>query len=189
MALGAVLLGGCAPATRVILLPQPGATPSAVEVVSARASTRLAVPYQMAEVASNGGVQVEQTTEAAVQKRYGQLLAAQPVAVQHFTLYFMPGGSELTPESQAILSDVLALATARPGGEVVIVGHTDRVGTLESNDALSLQRARAIRELVISRGFPAERVDAVGRGEREPVMPTADEVDEPKNRRAEVMVR
>lgn len=189
MASAAAVLAGCAPATRVILLPQPGGAPSAVEVRSERSSARLATPYQMADVARNGNVQIEQTTATAVQKRHGQLLAAQPGLIQRFTLYFMPGGSELTQESQAILAEVLALAAARPGGEVVIIGHTDRVGTVESNDALSLQRARAVRELVIGRGFPAARVDAVGRGEREPVVPTADEVDEPKNRRAEVVVR
>ena len=72
---------------------------------------------------------------------------------------------------------------------MVCIGHTDRVGTVESNDALSLQRAQAVRQLVIGRGFDAARVDAVGRGEREPVVPTADEVDGPKTRRAEIVVR
>ena len=70
-----------------------------------------------------------------------------------------------------------------------IIGHTDRVGSVESNDTLSLQRAQAVRQLVIDRGFDPNRVEAVGRGEREPVVQTADEVEEPKNRRAEIVVR
>ncbi|HPR43628.1 MAG TPA: OmpA family protein, partial [Ottowia sp.] len=53
----------------------------------------------------------------------------------------------------------------------------------------SLKRAQAVRQLVIDRGFDADRVVAAGRGEREPVVPTADEVDEPKNRRVEIEVR
>ena len=89
----------------------------------------------------------------------------------------------------AALADVLARATERPGGEVIIIGHTDRVGSVESNDTLSLQRAQAVRQLVIDRGFDPNRVEAVGRGEREPAVQTADEVEEPKNRRAEIVVR
>ena len=71
----------------------------------------------------------------------------------------------------------------------MIVGHTDRQGAADANDALSLRRANAIRELLISKGFRAELIDPVGRGEREPLVPTEDDVPEPRNRRAEVFVR
>ncbi len=70
-----------------------------------------------------------------------------------------------------------------------MIGHTDRVGTLEANDALSLRRAEAVRALIIERGFEAARVRAVGRGERQPLVATDDEVDEPRNRRVEIVVR
>lgn len=180
---------GCAPATRVVLLPQDGVPSAAVEVQSKTERMVLAQPYQVAEVSESGTVEQARTDAGAVRKRYGQLLSVQPAADQRDALFFMPGGSSLTPESSAALADVLTRATERPGGEVVIIGHTDSVGSLESNDALSLQRAQAVRQLVIERGFDPARVDAVGRGEREPVVPTADEVDEPKNRRAEIVVR
>ena len=80
-------------------------------------------------------------------------------------------------------------ARARPGGEIVVTGHTDRQGSVEFNDRLALERAQAIRGLFIARGFPPDRIDAVGRGEREPVVPTDDGVSEPRNRRAEIVVR
>ena len=47
----------------------------------------------------------------------------------------------------------------------------------------------ALMQLLIQRGFDANRVEAVGRGEREPVVASGDEVNEPKNRRAEIVVR
>ena len=78
---------------------------------------------------------------------------------------------------------------ARAGGEILVVGHTDRVGSVESNDKLSLQRANAIAALLRSAGLPAELVTAVGRGERQPLVPTPDEVAEPRNRRAEIIIR
>ena len=182
-------LAACAPATRVVLLPQEGVPPAAVTVQARQGQVVLAQPYAVAEVASSGSVDTAQTDAQQVEKRYGQLLSVQPAAEQRFTLLFMPGGAQLTPESSAALADVLARATERPGGEVIIIGHTDRVGSVESNDTLSLQRAQAVRQLVIDRGFDPNRVEAVGRGEREPVVQTADEVEEPKNRRAEIVVR
>jgi OOP family OmpA-OmpF porin len=184
------LLAGCAPATRVILLPDgPDAKPTAVVVSTDRGSQTIDKPYQSATVNAQGQVDSEQLRARDVRQRYPQLLAAQPPVSRSFTLYFKPGTSELADESAAQLATVLEQATVRDGGEVVITGHTDRVGTVESNDALSLRRAAAIRELVVKRGFDPTRVYAIGRGEREPVVPTADEVDEPKNRRAEIVVR
>lgn len=182
-------LAACAPATRVVLLPQEGLPTAAVTVQARQGQVVLDQPYAVAEVASSGSVDTAQTDAQQVEKRYGQLLSVQPAAEQRFTLLFMPGGAQLTPESSAELADVLARATERPGGEVIIIGHTDRVGSVESNDTLSLQRAQAVRQLVIDRGFDPNRVEAVGRGEREPVVQTADEVEEPKNRRAEIVVR
>jgi outer membrane protein OmpA-like peptidoglycan-associated protein len=184
-----MLLSACAPATRVTLLPQVGGVPSAVVVSTSQGAQVLAQPYAVAEVSRSGNIGLATTTAEAVRARYPQLLALQPSAPQRFVLQFEPGRSLLTAASQAQLPEVIARAQARPGGEIVITGHTDRQGSLDANDRLSLERAQAVRALLIERGFSAERVDAVGRGEREPVVPTEDEVVEPRNRRADVLVR
>ena len=188
IALAAALLAGCAPATRVVLLPQPGRS-TAVEVSAQEGKTVLASPYAQAEVSQRGQVATDTTDAQNVEKRYGNVLKATPAAALHFTLYFTTGTSELTPESSAELQGILTQAKARPGGEIFVTGHTDTMGAGPANDALSLKRAQAVRQLVIDRGFDADRVVAAGRGEREPVVPTADEVDEPKNRRVEIEVR
>ena len=188
IALAVALLAGCAPATRVVLLPQPGRS-TAVEVSAQEGKTVLASPYAQAEVSQRGQVATDTTDAQNVEKRYGNVLKATPAAALHFTLYFTTGTSELTPESSAELQGILTQATARPGGEIFVTGHTDTMGAGPANDALSLKRAQAVRQLVIDRGFDADRVVAAGRGEREPVVPTADEVDEPKNRRVEIEVR
>lgn len=185
----ALLLAACAPVTRVILLPQSSGATGALEVKTASASLVLAAPYQMALIDAQGGMMLAASNPLAVLDRYGAMLAQLPAADEHFLLYFEVGDAQLTPPSQAMLPSVLARARARLGGEIVVIGHTDRVGALEANDALSLQRARSIRQLLVSQGFDAELIEAVGRGERAPLLPTADEVAEPKNRRAEIVVR
>jgi outer membrane protein OmpA-like peptidoglycan-associated protein len=184
-----VVLSACAPATRITLLPQAGGAPSAVVVSTSQGVQVLAQPYAVAEVSRSGSIGLATTTAEAVRERHPQLLALQPPAPQRFVLQFEPGSSLLTPGSQAQLPEVIARAQARAGGEIVITGHTDRQGSLDANDRLSLERAQAVRALLIERGFAPERIDAVGRGEREPVVATEDEVVEPRNRRADVLVR
>ena len=189
LALLALSLSACAPVTRVTLLPQVSGKPSAVVVTSAKGSQVIATPYDVAEIQKNGAMKVAQTTAQEVAKEHSQLLALQPVKAESFVLQFEPGTSTLTAESQARLPNVIKAALGRAGGEIIITGHTDRQGALEANDALSLNRAQSVRDLFIAQGFKAELIEAVGRGEREPVVPTDDEVVEPRNRRAEVLVR
>lgn len=185
----AALLSACAPATRVTLLPQSSGAPSAVVVSSREGQLLLERPYQVAEVGSSGRIGLATTNADAVRARHPELLALQPPPPEPFVLQFEPGSAQLTAESQAQLPQVIARAQARAGGEIVITGHTDRQGSMEANDRLSLERARAIRALLIERGFSASLIEAVGRGEREPLLPTEDEVVEPRNRRAEALVR
>jgi OmpA-OmpF porin, OOP family len=183
------LLAACAPTTRVTLLPQADGSASGVVVSTREGQQVLNRPFQVAEVARSGRIGTATTSAEAVRQSHPQLLAQRPPAPEKFVLEFEPGTSQLTAESQGRLADIVARAQARSGGEIVVTGHTDRQGSLEANDKLSLERANAIRALLIERGFKPELIDAVGRGEREPVVPTDDEVAEPRNRRAELLVR
>jgi len=183
------LLTACAPTTRVTLLPQADGSASGVVVTTREGQQLLNQPYQVAEVARSGNIGTATTSAEQVRQSHPQLLAQRPPAPEKFVLEFEPGTSQLTADSQARLADIVARAQARAGGEIVVTGHTDRQGSLEANDKLSLERAQTIRTLLIERGFKPELIDAVGRGEREPVVPTDDEVAEPRNRRAELLVR
>ncbi|MBC7705583.1 MAG: OmpA family protein [Rhodoferax sp.] len=76
-----------------------------------------------------------------------------------------------------------------PAPEVLVVGHTDALGTDSLNDELSMQRARIVRAGLIDKGIDSKRVEAVGRGKRELLVPTRDGVAESRNRRVEIQVR
>lgn len=190
LALLASVLSACTPLSRVTLLPDAQGRATAVQVQGTAGGTQLLdQAYAIASVQRTGTVDRGQTTAGEVQKQHGALLALQPPGLQRFVLQFEPGTATLTPESQAQLPGILAQARALPGGELVVVGHTDRTGSPQANDVLSLQRAQAVRNLLITQGFQSELIEAVGRGEREPVVPTEPNVDEPRNRRAEIIVR
>ncbi len=118
-----------------------------------------------------------------------RLIASLPPSVLSFPLYFLPNSTQLTSESERKLEEMLLLFGQRPGVEVDVVGHTDTTGDEPTNDRVSLDRANAIAELLVARGVARELITAVGRGESDPAVRTDDGVDEPRNRRVELVVR
>lgn len=189
-------LGGCAApppttGTRVILLPQPDGSSSAVIVTGKAGEQRLSQPYQRANArdAEKAAPQVDSLASQQVAAQFKPLFDAAPPKPQRYTLYFQTGTTTLVPESQALLPEVINEAIKRSGAELVIIGHTDTVGSQEMNDGLSLKRAQLVVDMLKGRGFPLARIEAVGRGERELAVPTRDEVPEPRNRRVQVLIR
>jgi outer membrane protein OmpA-like peptidoglycan-associated protein len=112
-----------------------------------------------------------------------------PPPARSFTLYFLEGTTEMTPESLPVLEELRTEIAKRPGADVQVTGHTDTVGNETDNDALSQKRAEEILNVLASKGFDRSIMSAVGRGEREMKVPTYDNVSNPANRRVEVIVR
>jgi outer membrane protein OmpA-like peptidoglycan-associated protein len=185
--LSGLLLAGCV-SERVVLLPSADGHRSAVVVRDRDSELLLDRPY--ASIASGGGArQSYQSSPEDVQSRFGAALAAQPMRPNSYVLYFEPGGDILTAESQAELVKMRQEIVKRVAAEVMVIGHTDRVGSQQLNDELSKKRAEMVRDLLIESGVAAEKLETIGRGERDPLVATEDEVDEPRNRRVEINLR
>jgi OmpA-OmpF porin, OOP family len=185
-----LLISGCASTdTFVVLLPEEGGATSAVTVGAGSRSTVLDKPYGAAAVDKQGAIETKIITAEEANRTFAAALAAQPPQPVGFTLYFETNSVEVTAASRPALDALLAEVAKRPAVEVQVTGHTDRVGSEADNDRLSLQRAEAVRVMLIQRGIQASFLRAVGRGEREPLIPTPDEQAEPRNRRVEVLVR
>jgi outer membrane protein OmpA-like peptidoglycan-associated protein len=185
----AVLLVGCAgPKETIVLLPNPAGQDTAVTVTQGTRQVVLAQPYAGARL-SRGGAEAFPSNAKEVQVRYGSALAAQPLPPAQFTLFFVEGKDELTDESKLIVDGVFAEIAKRPIADVIVIGHTDSVGSDAANDALSRQRAEVVRTAFAARGLAADKVVTIGRGKRELAVPTGDGVAEPRNRRVEILVR
>jgi outer membrane protein OmpA-like peptidoglycan-associated protein len=188
------LIAGCAQppkpkyTERIILLPNKDGRPSAVIVKRATGEFELASPYQSVELV-HGQEQQKQYAEDDVQQRYGGVLEVQPARPFTYTLFFVTATTQLTAQSTASLTEVKQKIASFPAAQVTVIGHTDRVGGDGDNDALSLKRAMAIREVLVQIGIPRAAIEVVGRGEREPIVRTADGVSEEKNRRVEIKLR
>lgn len=188
----AALLTACStPATRVVLLPQPDGKASAVVVRTEEGEETLARPYlrATARAGARGAPVVDEVDPARLQAENNALFELMPPPVLRYTVFFEPGGTDLTASSQSILNEALAAAMARSGGEIVVTGYADTVGPNARNDELSLGRAQQVRRMFLDHRFPAGRIEAVGRGKRELAIQTGDEVDEPSNRRVIIEVR
>ena len=138
---------------------------------------------------SRNGDAVTIMTAAQVKDTFGPALQALPAPPTIFMLYFVTGTDELTEESKADLQRILAELKQRPVPDVLVIGHTDSLGEYRTNDRLSAQRAETVKGFLVGIGIPAERIQTAGRGEREQIVPTADDADEPLNRRVEINVR
>jgi OOP family OmpA-OmpF porin len=181
------LLGACAATGSVTLLPgEPGVNVGAVAVFDPKSGAETgALTAENTKTALGGKF----LAKPADPKAYAALTDLLPPPAAHFTLYFIEGGTKLTPESEPVLKQVFVELAKRSGAEVQITGHTDTVGSEGDNDTLSLKRAREIRETLITEGLSPTISRAVGRGERELLVPTPDNTPEPRNRRVEITVR
>lgn len=183
------LLGACAFNTgTVVLLPEKDGRNAAVTVTQADRALVLDRPYAAAR-RTRIGPYAYTSDPREVEALFGAALAAQPLRPTAYTLFFVEGGDELTAESLGMIESMLSEIARYPVPDIVVVGHTDRVGSDEYNDALALRRAETMRKTLIDRGIAPENVIATGRGKRELLVPTADGVAEPRNRRVEIIVR
>ena len=182
----AALTAAPAPNETVVVLPAPDGHVGGVVVQ--RGDNRQILDRAYAGIRS-GESQVTQVPATEVRQSFAGTLQALPPRPATFLLYFVIGTDELTEDSKAELPKVLAALRDRPVPDVLVVGHTDTVGDLRGNDRLSAQRAETMNGHLVQIGIPADRIRTAGRGKRELLIPTRDNVDEPRNRRVEIIVR
>ena len=145
--------------------------------------------YASAKVERAGSVETGTTNRSDVQQLFGPALAAMPIRPTSFTVYFEEGTDELTAESRRVVAQIFSEIARRQVPEVVVIGHTDAVGTMAYNDELSIKRAERMRNELVKLGAGRDRIRMAGRGKREPLIRTPDGAPEPRNRRVEVTVR
>ncbi len=100
-------------------------------------------------------------------------------------IYFDTASSTLKPESDQALVEMVKLLNDSPALKVYVVGHTDNVGSLESNIKLSSDRAASVVKAITARGVAASRLKSAGVGPYSPVASNDTDGGKAKNRRVE----
>ena len=131
----------------------------------------------------------ERMTPGRIRHDFGAALAAEPPDSYHCILYFRTASSNLEPGAIQQLAQVLKQIHGRAVCDVSVTGHTDTTGDPDYNMRLSMARASQVRAYLIQNGVPAEHLSLAYHGKGNPLVPTGDNVDEPRNRRVEVIVR
>ena len=178
--------------TLIVLLPDDNNSQGEVAVGQGDRMTVLDSPMTAVEVDAQGRVEKRAISQGDVDKTFAEVLAAQPpkqISFIFYFLYFEEGSTDVLERSKNTLSELFEEVSKRQAVEVQVTGHTDTLGSEVDNDRLSTERAQSIREMLIKRGLQASFIRAVGRGERELLIQTPDNVREPRNRRVEVIVR
>ena len=179
-----------APRDTIVLLPDDQGKTGAIIVTSAGVERRLDRPGQTVTVEAGSPPGLPTVIPGPeVQAIAGPALASLPKPPLRFILYFEHDAAVLTAESQALLKRVLGTIRDRAPVDISVVGHTDTVGMKAYNYALSMERARAVASILLGQGVDPSILDVSSHGKDNPLVPTGDQVPEPRNRRVEITVR
>jgi OOP family OmpA-OmpF porin len=115
--------------------------------------------------------------------------AAAPPAPRPIEVYFEFDRATLTPDARAVVDQAAQNAKQGRATRIVATGHTDTVGRNGYNQQLSIRRANAVRAALIADGIAASDIETSGVGKNDLAVPTADNVNEPRNRRVEIIIQ
>ena len=110
-----------------------------------------------------------------------------PAAVlpaRQFMVFFDFDKSNLTMEAREIVSAAVKTAKDRGSVRIVVTGHTDTVGSLRYNQALSERRANSVKAEMMKQGMDGTMIATIGKSFTDPLVQTGPGVREPQNRRA-----
>ena len=114
-----------------------------------------------------------------------------PKEVKSFVLhniYFANGKTRILASSEPALKELYNFLKSRPHQRIRIVGHTDNVGSDRSNQVLSEGRCKEVRRVMLERGIAPNRIQILGKGEKDPIVPNDTEEHRQMNRRVEIVL-
>jgi len=103
-------------------------------------------------------------------------------------VFFRSAESTLLSSAQVKLDQVAKALLDVPARNLIVEGHTDSRGSTSYNQDLSQRRADAVRDYLVQRGYPADRIQALGKGKGSPIADNASPEGRANNRRVEIVI-
>lgn len=116
----------------------------------------------------------------------GNQTAPQTFNFEH--LNFEPGSAQLTADSRDTVTNLSQILNAYPNTRVQLTGNADNTGTPEVNQKLSLDRANAVKQMLVGGGVAGDRIATSGSGQEHPTASNDTEQGRAENRRVELTV-
>ena len=191
LALLLIIFTGCSQKTTVVLLPDPDGEVGHITVTTDVGSIDISQAGDASTISSKDSLPSppKQLTKDELDAEFSGVLATLPSQPVHIILYFKQGTTELTAESTKKLPAILTSIKQRSSQDIGVIGHSDTAGNSEYNLQLSTQRALAISHLLVKYGVNKNHIKTTSHGEENPLVKTADNVHEARNRRVEVVIR
>jgi outer membrane protein OmpA-like peptidoglycan-associated protein len=178
---GAVIGAGAGGAVGAIIGKQVGSTAKgAILGAAVGGAAGAIIGHRMDEQAKN----LAATIPGATVQRVGEGI----VVTFDSGLLFPFNSTQLLPAGQQNLQNLAQSLEQYPETQVLIVGHTDSIGSAQYNQTLSEQRATSAANVLSSYGVPRDRIQTSGRGETEPIADNSTAAGQAQNRRVEVAI-
>jgi outer membrane protein OmpA-like peptidoglycan-associated protein len=136
------------------------------------------------------GVRYSFGAPAVVEEKQAAYVApppAPPQAPRNYLVFFDFNKSDLTLDAKRIVDQAADNAQSGHITQMTVTGHTDTVGSDAYNMRLSRRRAESVAAELEAKGVPSSEIEIVAKGKRDLLVPTADGVREPQNRRVQIV--
>lgn len=175
----------------IVLLAQPEGKPSGIVVKNTAGAQELSQPFQAvrmerADLAPSLPFLMDQ---AEVRRLFGAVVDVLPAPEVLFVLYFDEGRDVLAIESEPQIPLILKAIADHHSTAISVTGHTDTVGESQTNYDLGLRRAQRVRDILQAQGVAGSDLFVESHGDADLLVKTPRGVEEPRNRRVEVIVR
>jgi len=112
-----------------------------------------------------------------------------PAVARTYLVFFDWNKADLTDRARQIIAEAAGGARRVSATRIEVAGHADRSGTPQYNQRLSERRAQTVAAELVRQGVNRNEIAITAFGESRPLVPTADGVREPQNRRVEIVLR
>jgi outer membrane protein OmpA-like peptidoglycan-associated protein len=162
----------------------------ATEHYAYMARQRAATAQELASArAADGAVMMAaERRDTAVTRVVAERHAERASSMEQDLAGFASGRASLPPNATRVVDQLVSALKENPGRKVVIEGHTDNVGGPKYNQGLALERAQAVRSVLIRHGIEADRITVRSSGEQNPVASNDTSMGRRENRRAQVII-
>lgn len=177
--------------TTIVVLADNGKNHNAIVIQTDMGSIAIDKPGQYVSLTSKKDApsKVKTMSSKDIEKKFKSVKKAAPLSPVHINLYFKNNSNDLTEKSAGKLPEILKIIQDRIPCDVSIIGHTDTKGKASYNEKLALKRAKHIKKWVLSSKVDLLNLKAESYGESDLLVPTKDNVSEPKNRRVEIFIK
>lgn len=189
--IGVFIFTGCSvKGTQITLLPEEGGKTGVISIADNKGEKHnIDTAYSSLNISKKGEIEKKLETEKAVETKYAEVLNALPKKPQSILFYFPNNSAELNKTQIAEIKKVNDIIKDTNIIEILCIGHSDSAGDKEYNKVLSFKRAQSVASILMKDMTDKSLIKVEYYGDSAPLVKTADNVSNAKNRRVEIILK